>query len=148
MSDACGIAVRYPAGVDLMFVVSWHYLIPRSVFQGATLGSFVFHDSLLAEYRGFAPTVWAMINGASQTGVSLLEMADDVDSGAIVNQERVPIGADDTIATVLDRVTEIYLVLLERNLPALLKGQAPHTPQDRTQATYTCKRVPEDNLIA
>lgn len=135
------------AEVDLMLVVSWRYLIPQKIYKKARLGAFVFHDSLLPAYRGFSPTVWAIINGEDHTGVTLFEMADDVDSGDIVDQEQVPIGEDETIAEVMERVTETYLTMLERNLPALLAGTAPRTPQNHAEATYTCKRVPSDNWI-
>lgn len=133
--------------VDLMLAVSWRYMIPPQVYRRARLGAFVFHDSLLPQYRGFSPTVWAMINGENHTGVTLFEIAEDVDEGLIVDQERVPIGPDDTISIVLERVTQTYLALLERNLDELVKGTARRIRQDHSQATYTCKRLPEDNQI-
>lgn len=133
--------------VDIMFAVSWRYMIPASVYLQPRLGTFVFHDSLLPEYRGFSPTVWAIINGEDYTGVTLFEIAEEVDSGDIVDQERVPIGPDDTIAAVMERVTQTYLDLLERNLDSLLEGTVPRHPQDHSRATYTCKRLPEDNRI-
>jgi len=133
--------------VDLMFAVSWRFMIPASVYQQPRLGTFVFHDSMLPEYRGFSPTVWSIINGEDHTGVSLFEIADGVDEGAIIAQKRVPIGPDDTIAVVLERVTETYLELLEQSLDNLMKGIAPRYPQDHSRATYTSKRLPEDNLI-
>jgi methionyl-tRNA formyltransferase len=133
--------------IDLLLAVSWRYLVPPAVYRRARLGAFVLHDSLLPRYRGFAPTVWAILNGETETGATLCEMAGPVDAGAIIAQERVPIGPDDTITGVLPRVTEAYLRLLERTLPALLCGDAPRTPQDEAQASYTCKRLPEDNRI-
>ncbi|MDA2909458.1 hypothetical protein MYX04_00825 [Nitrospiraceae bacterium AH_259_D15_M11_P09] len=133
--------------VDLMFVVSWRYLIPASIYRRARLGTFVFHDSLLPEYRGFAPTLWAMINGEDHSGVTLFEISEKVDAGDVVEQVRIPIGADDTIALVMERVTQSYLDLLARNLEGLINGTAPRYPQADSRATYTCKRLPEDNQI-
>lgn len=133
--------------IDLMLVVSWRYLIPPEIYQRPRLGTFVFHDSLLPKYRGFAPTVWAIINGSDHTGVTLFEIAEKVDSGDIIDQERVDIGVEDTIAIVMDKVTLVYLKILERNLNKLLSNTAPRTPQDHSMATYTCKRQPEDNRI-
>lgn len=133
--------------IDLMFAVSWRYMIPASVYQRARLGTFVFHDSLLPAYRGFAPTVWSIINGEDHTGVTLFEIAEHVDEGAVVAQKRVPIGPDDFITDVLERVTESYLELLEQNLEQLIQGTAPRSPQDELFATYTCRRLPEDNQI-
>jgi methionyl-tRNA formyltransferase len=131
---------------DLLLAVSWRYLVPRSVFSRARLGAYVFHDSLLPKYRGFAPTVWAMINGECETGVTLLEMADEVDAGQILAQRKVPIGGNDSIDTVMRRVTETYLTVLEESLPLLLNGSAPRFSQQGA-ATYGCKRCESDNLI-
>lgn len=133
--------------IDLMMTVNWRYMIPPSIYRRARLGTFVFHDSLLPAYRGFSPTVWAMVNGEDHTGVTLFEIAEEVDMGPIVDQNLIPIGPEDTIAEVTERVTGSYLSLLEKNLPGLLSGTAGRTPQDHSKATFTCKRLPEDNLI-
>ena len=136
---------EYPP--DLLFMVSWRYIVPPAVYRRARLGAFIFHDSLLPAYRGFAPTVWAILNGEDHTGVTLFEAAEGVDSGAIVAQRRVPIAPDDTIADVVPRVTGAYLDVLTEQWPALLAGSAPHTPQNEAHATYTCRRLPSDNRI-
>lgn len=133
--------------IDLLFAVSWRYMIPPSVYQRARSGGYVFHDSLLPAYRGFAPTVWALINGEAETGATLCEMVDEYDAGRIIAQARVPIGADDTIADLLDRVTAVYLRLLEDHLDGLLQGPVALTPQDERQASYGCKLLPEDFRI-
>jgi len=133
--------------IDLLFAVSWRYLIPRAVSSRARLGAFVFHDSLLPAYRGFSPTVWALLNGERTLGATLFHMAEDVDSGAIVDQAGIEVGPEETIAEVMERVTGLYLTMLERSLDGLRRGTAPGVPQDEHLATYTCKRLPEDNRI-
>jgi len=133
--------------VDLLFAVNWRYLLPSNVYQRPRLGSYAFHDSLLPEYRGFSPTVWAMINGEDHTGATLFEIADEVDTGDIVDQELVPIGPHDTIAHVVERTTEAYLLVLERSLDSLVTGTFVRRPQDHARATYVPKRLPEDNRI-
>ena len=60
--------------IDIIFVVSWRYMIPSTIYNKAKIGSYLFHDSLLPEYRGFSPTVWSIINGKKYTGVTLLEI--------------------------------------------------------------------------
>lgn len=132
---------------DIMFVVSWRYIIPRDIFEKPRLGTYMFHDSFLPEYRGFSPTVWAMINGEDHTGVTLFKISDKIDAGDIVVQLRIPIGKDETIAIVMDRVTRGYLDVLEANIDNLLSGSVTGLPQDHSCATYTCKRLPEDNFI-
>ena len=133
--------------VDLMFVVGWRYLIPPNVYERPRRGTFVFHDSMLPRYRGFSPTVWAICNGEDHTGASLFAIAPDVDSGHLVDQRRVPIGPDDTITMVAERVTQAYLGLLDDNLWSLLDGSARLRPQDNSAATYVRKREESDHQI-
>jgi len=91
--------------------------------------------------------VWAIINGEDHTGVTLFRIAEGVDSGDVIDQQSVSIGPDEVIEVVLERVSLAYLELLERNLPRLLKGDVRGVPQDHSLATYTCKRLPDDNAI-
>jgi methionyl-tRNA formyltransferase len=135
------------AEADLLLMVNWRRMLAPSICARMRLGAFVFHDSLLPEYRGFSPTVWAVVNGEDHTGVTLIEAAEEADQGDIVDQARVPVGAHETIAEVMERVTGTYLELLERNLPALLAGTAPRRPQDHSRATWARRRTPEDNHI-
>jgi methionyl-tRNA formyltransferase len=132
---------------DLLIAVSWRYLVPPKVFTRLRLGAYVIHDSLLPAYRGFAPTVWALINREKEVGATLFAMTEGVDAGDIVDQRRIPLGDDDRIAEVMQRMTAAYLELLEANLKGLLSGTPPRTPQNHAGATYTCRRLPEDNLI-
>ena len=135
------------APVDLLFMVHWRYLLPDLILERPRLASVVFHDSLLPKYRGFSPTVWAIINGESEVGVTMLHASREVDSGDIIDQERVPIGPDDTIGEIFPRTTQAYLALLERTLDALRSGRAPRHAQQHALATYTCKRTPDDARI-
>jgi methionyl-tRNA formyltransferase len=132
---------------DLMFAVSWRYMIPVEVYERPKFGTYVFHDSLLPAYRGFAPTVWAIANGEDHTGVTLFRISEEVDAGDVVAQRRIAIGPDDAISTVMPAVTKTYLQLLDENLVALASGTAKATPQNHAAASYTCKRLPGDNTI-
>lgn len=142
-----GRALAGDEPIDLLLAVSWRYLVAPATIERARLGAYLFHDSLLPAYRGFAPTVWAMINGESSTGVTLLRMAEGVDEGDIVDQRRVAIGPQETIADVMERVTETYVDVLRANFDALAAGTAVATPQDHARATYGCKRLPDDARI-
>jgi methionyl-tRNA formyltransferase len=133
--------------IDLMLIVSWRYMVPREVYLRPRFGTFVFHDSLLPAYRGFSPTVWAMVNGENHTGATLFAISEDVDAGDTVDQTRVAIGADDTIAEVLERVTQTYLELISKNIHQLVNGAVRLRPQDHSLATFTCKRTLKDNEI-
>lgn len=131
---------------DLLLSVSWRYLVSAEIYLRARTAA-VFHDALLPAYRGFSPTVWAILNGEDHTGVTLFHMDAGTDDGDIIDQLRVPIGPEDTIAEVMDRVTDAYINILDRNATALLTSSASRIPQNHARATYTCKRLPEDNQI-
>jgi methionyl-tRNA formyltransferase len=133
--------------IDIVFVVSWRYMISSAIYDKAKIGSYLFHDSLLPKYRGFSPTVWSIINGKNYTGVTLLEIDQKVDSGDIVDQIKVPIHINDNISDVLKRVTQTYLDLLEKNIRNIIKREIVTIPQDHSMASYTRKRLQSDNLI-
>jgi methionyl-tRNA formyltransferase len=135
------------ADADLLLAVNWRYFFPRSVYEPPSLGAYIFHDALLPHYRGFSPVVWAMMNGEKETGVSLIACDQEIDAGGMVDQVAVPIGEEESIAQVTEKVTGAYLDVLERNLPSLLAGKADLADQDHSQATYTCKLVPADAQI-
>jgi methionyl-tRNA formyltransferase len=132
---------------DLLLAVNWRFYTGRALRERAAKGAWVFHDSLLPEYRGFSPTVWAIVNGEDHTGVTLLEMSENIDEGAIADQRRIAIAEGDTIASVMERVTEAYVEVLRANFGALCSGGVTLRPQDESRATYACKRLPDDNRI-
>ena len=133
--------------IDLLFAVSWRYYVPASVYRLARLGAYVYHDSLLPKFRGFSPTVWAMLEGETHTGASLIEMAEGIDEGDLIAQREIPIGPDETIADVMENVTQAYLRLAEEYVSALAMRPVARQRQDHSAATYCCKRIPDDNRI-
>lgn len=133
--------------VDLILMVNWRYIVPPEVYSRAKCGCYVFHDSLLPKYRGFSPTVWAMINGERETGVTLFRAAADYDAGDIVEQVSVPIAESDTIEMLVEKVSLTYLDIAERNFAILLDGTVACYPQNHDEATYTCKWTPADAQI-
>ena len=133
--------------VDVLLCVSWRFMVPEQIYKQARIGSFVFHDSLLPAYRGFAPTVWSIVNGETKTGASLITMSSEVDAGDIISQKSVTIKPTDTIKEVMTAVTDTYIHILEQNLSSLLQNSFNRRPQVHAHATYTVKRVREDYLI-
>jgi methionyl-tRNA formyltransferase len=132
---------------DLMLLVHWRYLLSKDLIQIPRLGAVVFHDSLLPAYRGFSPTVWAIIKGETKCGATLFHIEEAVDHGDIIDQMEVSIGENDRIKQVMEKVTEAYLLLLVKNIELLKDGKAPRRPQNHEGATYTVKRTPADNVI-
>lgn len=132
---------------DLLVAIGWYHMVPRALRELAPLGCIGIHGSLLPRYRGGAPLVWAMIDGESETGVSLFHFADGVDDGDLIGQQAFPIEARDTIADVLEKAEVASLDLLGRHVPQLALGTAPRCPQDHRLATSRPQRSPEDGRI-
>jgi methionyl-tRNA formyltransferase len=139
--------VKFEARPDLVFSFYYRNMIPLRLIEGARLGAFNMHGSFLPKYRGRAPVNWAVLNGETWTGATLHHMTAEADAGDIVDQEKVPIGDRDTAAQVMARVTEAAVLVLNRQLENLLRGEAPRHPQDHSQATYFGGRRPEDGRI-
>lgn len=133
--------------LDLALMVHWRSMLPMTALNRARRGALVMHDSLLPAYRGFSPTVWAMVNGETRCGVTLFHAAEEVDTGDVVDQRAVDVAPDATIADVVDDVTDAYVAVVRRSLMPLLAGTAPRKPQDHAAATYACKRTRDDDRL-
>ena len=132
---------------DLILSMYYRNMIPTRLLNLAPLGAFNMHGSYLPRYRGRAPLNWAIINGEDHIGVSLHVMVKEADAGDLVDQEKIPIGPEETAAIILPRVREAAVNVLGRQLDGLLTGRAPRTPQNHALATYFGKRTPEDGRI-
>lgn len=130
---------------DAFLVVGWYHMIPKVWRRLAP--AYGLHASLLPDYSGGAPLVWAMINGESRTGITLFEMDDGVDTGPIVAQREVAIRERDTIATLYARVEEKGIELLRETLPKLARGLIVPQPQPKTGRRVMPQRSPEDGVI-
>lgn len=132
---------------DLLVAIGWYHLLPAKLRDVAPLGCVGVHASLLPKYRGGAPLVWAIINGETQTGVTLFHFDDGVDTGDIVAREPFEIAPEDTIAEVLGKAEKATVSLLRAHLPLLARGTAPRCPQDHAAATQFPQRSPDDGAI-
>ena len=132
---------------EFMFSFYYRRMLPPEVLALARKGAFNMHGSLLPKYRGRAPVNWAILMGESETGATLHEMVAKPDAGRIVDQERVPIGPDETAAEVFAKVSDAAETVLKRSLPHLLAGTASLKKQDLSKGSYFGARRPEDGRI-
>jgi len=132
---------------EFMFSFYYRRMLPPDVLALARKGAFNMHGSLLPKYRGRAPVNWAILKGESETGATLHEMVAKPDAGRIVDQERVPIGPDETAAEVFAKVSDAAETVLKRSLPHLLAGTASLKKQDLSKGSYFGARRPEDGRI-
>lgn len=127
--------------------VNYLFIEEEDIIRLPKLYAINLHGSLLPKYRGRTPHAWAIINGETETGVTAHLMNVQVDDGAIVAQVKVPIGPDDTGATILECYQTIYPRLLDQLLSAIESNTLRPIPQDRSLATYFGKRPPADGQI-
>ena len=132
---------------DLIAVVAYGKILPKSVLDYPKYGCVNVHVSLLPKYRGAAPMQRAIIDGEGETGVTIMYMAEGVDTGDIIAQEAFPIGADDDFEAIHDRSAEVGARLLVKTIPTLADGTATRTPQDDSLATHAAKIEKEDCKI-
>lgn len=160
LARARGLAVLTPAlpdgaeeerlralAPDLVFSFYYRSLIPERILRLAPLGAFNMHGSLLPRYRGRACVNWAVLNGETETGVTLHHMTARADRGRIVDQASVPIGPDDTAHDVFLKLIPLAGTVLRRSLPAILAGRAEGVEQDESRATTFGRRRPSDGLM-
>lgn len=132
---------------DLIAVVAYGKILPKNVLDFPKFGCINVHVSLLPKYRGAAPMQRAIINGESETGVTIMYMAEGVDTGDIIATETFAIGPEDDFEAIHDRSAEAGAKLLVKTITNLADGTATRTPQDDAFATYAAKIEKEDCKI-
>ncbi|MBD8268978.1 bifunctional UDP-4-amino-4-deoxy-L-arabinose formyltransferase/UDP-glucuronic acid oxidase ArnA [Pseudomonas fluorescens] len=131
------------------FIFSFYYrnLLSESLLATARHGAFNLHGSLLPKYRGRAPANWVLVNGESETGVTLHRMVKRADAGAILAQQKVSIERSDTGLSLHAKLRDAAGNLLRDALPQLAQGKLSETAQDESQATYFGRRTAADGKI-
>ncbi|EOD1042608.1 bifunctional UDP-4-amino-4-deoxy-L-arabinose formyltransferase/UDP-glucuronic acid oxidase ArnA [Citrobacter farmeri] len=132
---------------DVIFSFYYRHLISDAILALAPAGAFNLHGSLLPKYRGRAPLNWVLVNGESETGVTLHRMVKRADAGAIVAQQRVAISPDDTAFTLHHKLCQTARQVLEQALPAIERKETHDVQQNESEATYFGRRTPEDSFL-
>ena len=132
---------------NLFVVIAFGQILPQAVLKIAPHGAINIHASLLPLYRGSAPIQWALINGDTKTGVTILQMDAGVDTGDILLAESCEILPTDTAETLHNRLANIGAGLLLQTLDQLKKGELTRTPQDDSNATYVRMLTKDDGRI-
>ena len=132
---------------DLIAVVAYGKILPVSVLDYPKYGCVNVHVSLLPKYRGAAPMQRAIIDGESETGVTIMYMAEGVDTGDIITSEAFPIGPEDDFEAIHDRSADVGGKLLVKSIKDIENGTATRTPQDDSLATHAAKIEKEDCKI-
>jgi len=118
---------------DLQIVVAFR-MLPEVVWAMPRLGTFNLHASLLPQYRGAAPINWAVMNGDTETGATTFMLKHEIDTGNMILQQRIPIGEDENVGSVHDRLMEMGKGLVLRTVDLIIDCEnsgtlLPTTPQ-------------------
>ena len=123
-------------GPELSVVVAYGQLLPAALLSLPKYGSINVHASLLPEYRGAAPIHQAILDGRTETGVSIMQMDEGLDTGAVLLKETVPIGPRETAGSLHDRLAEAGAGLAVQAVRQIEAGTAEAVPQEEERASY------------
>ena len=132
---------------DLIVVAAYGQILPPAILEAPRFGCLNMHTSLLPRYRGAAPIQWAIANGDSETGVTIMKMDPGLDTGPILSQRRTPIDSGDDSQSLHDRLARLGADLLVQTIPGYLAGDLLPQPQPATGSTYAAKINKEDGRI-
>lgn len=114
---------------DVIVVAAYGKLLPKALLEIPKVAIINVHSSILPQYRGAAPINWAVLNGDSETGVTIQYMAEELDAGDILLTKTMPIGPDEDAASLYDRLAALGGEAASEALSLLEQGTAPRTPQ-------------------
>jgi len=141
------VALLKEISPDFIFSFYYRFIIRKEILNIPELGALNMHGSYLPGYRGRVPVNWAVINGETETGVTLHYMIEKPDAGDIVDQEKVSIEYTDTAFHVFNKVTDAAVRVLSRAYPLLVEGKAGRILMDVSKGSYFGGRRPEDGII-
>lgn len=120
---------------DAGIVAAYGRILPDWMLSAPRLGCINVHSSILPKYRGAAPINWAIVNGETETGVTIMQMDVGMDTGDILRQGAAPIGPTETAAHLTPRLAELGATLLIETLAGIERGEI--TPQKQSEAEAT-----------
>jgi methionyl-tRNA formyltransferase len=132
---------------DVIVVVAFGQILPKALLDIPPLGCINVHASLLPRYRGAAPLNWCLIDGETETGVTTMLMDVGLDTGPMLLKQSTPIGEDEDIVSLHDRMSVMGAELLSETLDRLTAGTIVPQEQDGSQSCYASMLKKEDGRI-
>lgn len=150
------VKVRLPEAVeqvrafapDLIVVIAFGQILPKSLLEVPRLGCINVHASLLPRYRGAAPINWCIVNGESETGITTMQMDVGLDTGDMLLKKATPIDPDEDAQSLHDRLSLLGAEALAETLDLLVAGRLVPEKQDDSQTCYASMLKKEDGLIS
>lgn len=131
---------------DLIITAAYGQMLPNTLLDQVT--AINVHGSLLPKYRGGAPIQYALFNGDSHTGITIMYMAYQMDSGDIIRQQSIIIDPKDNFLTLSRKLSFVGQTLLEKVLTEYEKGPLKSIPQDISKVTFAYTLKPKDEILS
>ncbi|SMO51126.1 methionyl-tRNA formyltransferase [Balnearium lithotrophicum] len=128
---------------DLIVVAAYGKILPKWLLELPRFGVINVHASLLPKYRGASPIQSAILNGETETGITIMKVTERLDAGDIISQERVPINPEDNAQTLHDKLSKVGALLLVKTIPLYVSGEIKPVPQNEEEATY-CTQIKKE----
>jgi methionyl-tRNA formyltransferase len=133
--------------VDVALVVAYGRILPGDVLRTPKKGCVNVHASLLPKYRGAAPITWAVVNGEAETGITLMNMDEGMDTGDMLEKLVTPIGPDETAGELSERLSALGALAVRKGLPKVVAGGYVPEPQDHARASAAPLLTKRDGLV-
>jgi len=134
-------------GAELAVVVAYGKILPPAVLEALPRGCLNVHGSILPRYRGAAPVQWAVIHGEAETGVTIMQLDEGMDTGPTLLERRVAVDPDETAGELLARLGPIGAEALLAAIDSLAAGTLRPAPQDHARATHAPMLTKADGAI-
>ncbi|RCX23065.1 methionyl-tRNA formyltransferase [Fontibacillus phaseoli] len=132
---------------DLIVTAAYGQILPKTVLDLPKYGCLNVHGSLLPKYRGGAPIQRSIINGERETGITLMYMAEGLDTGDMIAKSIIPIEDEDTAGSIFEKLSVVGAELLIEQLPLILDGTADRIPQNDAESSYAPNLSRDDERI-
>lgn len=136
MKDGTALAIVQELQPELIVVAAYGRILPEEILQAAPYGAINVHSSILPKYRGAAPINWAILNGETVTGDTIMYMAKELDAGDIIRCAETAIDPDEDAQELTARLAELGAKTLVEVVADMGRGTVTRTPQDHSRSTY------------
>lgn len=136
LRDGTALEIIRGLAPELIVAAAYGRILPDDILAYPARGCVNIHASLLPKYRGAAPINWAILNGERETGVTIMYMASEMDTGDIITRRATPIGPNETAEDLFSRLSVLGAELLTDVLQSMEEGPVSRTPQNNEAATY------------
>lgn len=136
LRDGEALAIIKEIDPACIVVAAYGKILPKEILDLPRYGCINVHGSLLPKYRGSAPIQWSVINGDKETGVTIMQMAEGVDTGDMLYQKAIPINIDDTAESMFNKLSDLGGEMIVEAIEKLEKGELIAEKQDEALATH------------